>query len=475
MSALVPTSPSRSRSARARRKKKERGIALVMVLGAIAVLTVMLAEFQEDTSAELAAALSDRDAAQAEYFAKSAVNLSRLLIATEPTIRQAIAPLFMMMKRQPPQIPVWEFSDRILGAFNDAESSKDWAASSGLDLSIAKNLGLKGGRFELVIIDEDSKINVNLGASNEIAHIRLAKQLMSTMAPPIYNPLFEQRDATGNQHDRLTVCSSIIDWADVDENRFSCDLTQNAGSSGAEDYAYYSYLPRPYRIKNAPYDSMEELHLVRGMTDDYWQTFVDPDPSNPRKRVFTVWGQGTINVNSANGLTLYSLVCSGAPQAEMCNDPIQMQTFIMGVTMAKGISMGAPIWGSPAEFITMMKGQGMLGPLLTGMGMKPVKFQSESEFAKSISTESKMFSIFAVGVVKGYKRETRTSIHAVVDFRTAPPLIGAGAPGTPGAAGSGAPPAATSPPAGTPPADPNAISAAMLPSTGGTIIHYKVE
>lgn len=35
-----------------------------------------------------------------------------------------------------------------------------------------------------------------------------------------------------------------------------------------------------------------------------------------------------------------------------------------------------------------------------------------------------MFSIYAVGVVKGYKRETRTAIHAVVDFRDAPEVSG---------------------------------------------------
>jgi general secretion pathway protein K len=468
---------TRAKIARARRKSQERGIALVMVLGAIAVLTVMLAELQEDTSAEFAAAQADRDAAQAEYFARSAVSLSRLLIASEPTIRQAIAPLFMMMKRTPPQLPVWEFSDRILGAFNDQESSNDWAKTSGLDLSAAKNLGLQGGRFELVIIDEDSKINVNLGASNEIAHIRLAKQLMSAMLPPQYTPLFEQKDQAGNANDRLTICSSIIDWADVDETRFSCDFTQSAPTSGGvEDYGYYQYLPKPYRIKNAPYDSLEELHLVRGIGDDYWSTFVDPDPTNPRKRVFTVWGQGTVNVNSANGLTLYSLVCSGAPQAELCTDPNQMAMFISGVTMAQGISMGAPIFGSPADFINTMKGQGMLGPLLTSMGMKPVKFQSESEFAKSISTESKIFSIYAVGVVKGWKRETRTSIHAVVDFRAAPGLTG-GPPGTPGApppGGSSTPPP-PNPPSGSSGNNPNALNAAMLPSTGGTVIHYKVE
>lgn len=460
---------------RARRKNTERGIALVMVLGAIAVLTVMLAEFQEDTSAELAAALADRDAVQAEYFAKSAVGLSRLLIASEPTIRQAVAPLFMMMKRTPPQLPVWEFSDRILGAFNDQESSKDWAATSGLDLSLAKNLGLKGGRFEVVIVDEDSKINVNLGASNEIAHIRLAKQLMSHMMPPKYTLLFEQKDQAGNAHDRGTVCSSIIDWADVDENRFSCDLAQSAPSGSAvEDYAYYQYLPRPYRIKNAPFDSLEELHMVRGVTDDFWVALVDPEPTNPRKRNFTVWGQGTVNVNSANGLTLFSLVCSGAPQAELCTDPAQMQLFVMGVTMAQGITMGAPIFGTPADFVMTMKGQGMLGPMLAGMGMKPVRFQSESEFAKTISTESKMFSIYALGIVKGYKRETRTSIHAVVDFRAAPSLTGPAPPGTPGAQ-AGAQPGATPAPSSTSGTNPNGISAANLPSTGGTVIHYKIE
>ncbi len=135
----------------------------------------------------------------------------------------------------------------------------------------------------------------------------------------------------------------------------------------------------------------------------------------------TVWGQGTVNVNTANALTLYAIVCSGAPTADLCTDPLQMQMFVMGVTMAQGITMGMPLFGAPGDFITTMKGKGMIGPLLTLMGVKPVaKFQSESEFSKSISTESKVFSIYAIGVVKGYKHETRVRIHAVADFRSAP-------------------------------------------------------
>jgi general secretion pathway protein K len=470
---------------RARRRRNERGIALIMVLGAIVVLAIMLAEFQEDTTSELVAARADAESVQAEYYARSAINLSRLLISTEPAIRQTITPLFAMMKATPPQLPVWDFSDRLLGAFNDDDGAQDFASLGGLDMTQAKNTGLQGGKFEIVIVDEDAKINLNMGASNDIAHIRLAKELMSQMLPLQYNPIFEHKDERGNYHDRLTICSALIDWADVDEQIFSCDFTnQQATSSGVED-AWYQLLPdHPYRRKNAPYDSLEELHVVRGISDEFWATFVDPDPSKPKKRQWTVWGQGTVNVNSANAATLLAIVCSGAPQAELCNDPLQMNMFLTGVMMAQSITLGAPLFGKPADFINTMKGSGQLGPMLTALGMKPVKFQSESEFAKTISTESKIFSIYAVGV-KGKKRETRVSIHVVVDFRTAPQIPNglAGSLGAPSASGSasGAPPPPPPPTAtggqqvNPPGMDPNALAASLLPSTGGQILYYKIE
>jgi general secretion pathway protein K len=213
--------------------------------------------------------------------------------------------------------------------------------------------------------------------------------------------------------------------------------------------------------------------MVRGVSDDFWSTFVDPEPTDPRKRQMTVWGQGTVNVNSANALTLYALVCSGAPTADLCTDPTQMQMFVMGVMMAQGIAMGAPIFGRAADFIQMMKGQGDIGPIMTAMGLKPVKFQSESEFAKSIATESKVFSVYAVGVVKGYKRETRVRIHTVVDFGSTPPLTS-----TAGAAASAAAAASATPASGGGPAagqGPNAITTALQPSVGGQVLYFNIE
>jgi general secretion pathway protein K len=462
---------------RLRRKKSrgtERGIALVMVMGAIAILTVMLAEFQDETSAELAAATAQRDSLQAEYTARSAINLSRLLIASEPTMRKTIAPLFMLMKRNPPQLPLWEFSDRMLGVFNDPESSAGSAASLGIDVTQGKNLGLPNGAWELSIVDEDSKINMNLGAANDIAHIRLAKEIMGLLAPIQYDPMFSQKDGSGQYNDRFQTCAALIDWADVDENQFNCDTrTATASQSGIEDNYYSLMQPRPYRRKNAPYDSLQELHMVRGVSEDFWSTFIDPSPEDPKKRVVTVWGQGAVNVNTANAQTLLALVCAGAKiDAPLCNDPMQQATFLTGVTMARGITMGAPLFGSPKDFTNAMSGQGQIGPLLTAMGLQPVQFQSVADFQKSITTESKMFSIYAIGVKKGYRRETRVKIHAVVDFRNAPSLSQAATSTLPGTAPTGtAIPAAGATTGSTT----TGAAAANQLSTGGQILYFRID
>jgi general secretion pathway protein K len=462
---------------RQQRRERERGIALVMVLGAIALLTVMLAEFQDDTSAEVASALADRDGVQAEYIARSAINLGRLLIAMEPTVRQAISPLYLLMKQKAPQIPVWEFSDRLLGAFNDQESARDFSSTLGLDLTLGKNLGMVGGRWQLVIVDEDAKVDVNLGASNEIAHIRLGKEIMGIISPIQYDPMFSERDLLGQFHDRFQTCQAIIDWADNDEQGFSCDFSNpNAPTSSGVEDSSYALLPKPIRRKNAPYDSLEELHVVNGVTDNFWSTFVDPDPPNPKKRVMTVWGQGVVNVNTANAQTLLGVTCAGAPTADICTEPLQTGMFLMGVTMARGISMGAPIFSSPQDYINTMKGSGALGPMLTMLGMKPVKFLSESDFAKSITIESKMFSIYAVGIVKGYKRETRSSLVEVLDFRKAPVIQGPSLQSImSGAASPSATATATAAPSASAANAAGPIGSATANNPAGQVIYFHVD
>lgn len=468
------------RARRQRARRARRGVALILVLSSLTILTVMLSEIQDESSAELGSALSARDAVVAEYAAKSAVNLARLLIAAEPTIRKTLAPLFMMMKSAPPQIPVWEFSDRVMGAFNNAEGAEQFKALGGFDLTQGKNLGLTGAGFELRVVDEDSKINLNEPArGGAFGQSRLAAQLIGLMGGAQNDPMFEGRDADGQFSDRQTICSAVVDWADPDQDTYVCDPNNPTAQTSAAEDSFYELLKKPYSRKNAAFDSMDELHKIRGFSDDFWATFIDPDPDRPDKRTVTVWGQGTINVNTANPQTLLAFICSTAPAARTCNDPVEAQKFLMMVTMLRGAMAGVPLFSSPKMFINALGNKGPFGEMFKAIGMEPVPFLSEGEAAKMISVESKLFSVYATGFVKSGKRETRVRVHAVVDFRNAPP---------PGAASQlnaaaqvlrnqpGQGPGGTGGTSATNPNDPSAALASLLkPTPGGTIIHYKVE
>ena len=460
-----------------KKRRNQRGVALILVLGSIAIMTVMLTEFQDEATSELSAALADRDSLKAEYLAKSGVNLGRLLIASEPIIRQGLSFFSLALGQKPAQVPVWEFSDRILGAFNDKEGTADFAILTGTDLTKGKNLGIEGGRFDVDIVDEDSKLNVNTASRGDpFTQNRVAQQLLALMMGDQYNPMFEQRDRDDNFTDRATVCGAIIDWADADEDMNACDPRTAAPTTRATEDISYQLLKKPYFRKNAAYDSLEELHLVRGVSDAFWSTFIDPDPSNPKKRVVTVWGQGLVNVNTANAMTLWAIVCANAvPTTKACADPLEAQKFIMGVTLVRAFLGGVPVFGQGSDFMKAMQGQGsgIIGMVLKTLGLEPIQFSSVSEANKALTAESKVFSIYATGEVPGYQRKTRVRLHTVVDFRGAPAPANAPAAVDPTKPPPARPAPTTPAPSSTAPTD--ALSGALAPNPGGTIIYYRTE
>ena len=297
-----------------------------MVLLSLVVLTVFLTEVQSESSTAFAGAVTARERLKAEYAARSAGQPHALAHRHGPTVRAAVQPMHMMMMAatggkatEMPQIPIWEFIDQVLSPHNCSERHGDFSALAGVDTSTGENLGLgEGTCFDVVVVDEDARINVNVAARGDIiSKGAIAAQLLGLLSGPQYDTLFDSQDADGQQSDRATICGAIIDWADYDEDFELCDLSGQATQSGVEDN-FYQTIGLDYFRKNAAYDSLEELRLVRGMSDDFWATFVDPDPSDPKKRIVTVWGQGKINVNTANAQTLYALVCANAADAAMC-------------------------------------------------------------------------------------------------------------------------------------------------------------
>ncbi|MGR3218647.1 MAG: type II secretion system minor pseudopilin [Candidatus Anammoxibacter sp.] len=85
-----------------------------------------------------------------------------------------------------------------------------------------------------------------------------------------------------------TITDSVIDWKDND------DLHHIEGA----ETSYYESLPEPYKAKNAPFDSIEELLLVKGVTPLIFDNIRDG---------ITVYGSEKININFAGSDVLLSI------------------------------------------------------------------------------------------------------------------------------------------------------------------------
>lgn len=471
------------RPQRARRRAargRERGVALILVLGSLTILAVMLSEIQDEMSVEFGSALSERDALKAEYAARSAINLSRLLIASEPTVRESAGLLMQLLGggKKPPQIPVWEFSDQILGVFSDGAGAERFAALTGTGISQKAELGLGDASFDVEIIDEDAKIGLNKASKSVFEVQDLARQLLALMGNPQFDPLFEERGPDGRHSSRMDICGAIIDWVDFNQDFESCDTSGVARGNSPPEDAYYQNLEDPYQRKNAPFDSLEELHMVRGVSDAFWATFVEPRYADPRQRPITVWGGAKLNMNTASPLALWSQVCMAAiPGTEVCENPSTQSAFITALRMAQSLFGGIPLFSSPGQLKQALEGKGQLATFLETFEIPPVVFLPGGSFEKGLTNESKVFSIHAVGRVVSGQRQTQVRVMAVVDFRKAPTVAGQpisiaqqAAQGALGGAGA-PPPSANATAAG----QTSQIAAAVTPSTGGEVVYYRVN
>lgn len=429
------------RTLRRRRSGRERGIALIVVLAAIAVLTVLLADLQQSTSTAYAVAINQRDRLQAEYMAKSGLNLTRLLVANEPLIRKTVAPMYqMLIGRPPPQVPVWELATEILQPFCDYEAMKASESEMSFELGAARGMGDLPGRCEIVAVAENAKINLNdpLFLDGDSAKKSTAMQLFALMggyhSPSPFDPLFARADRDGQFTSRLDVVSAIIDWWDTDTERTNFDPgAAEVQSAGSEDD--YNRLDDPYKVKNAPLDSLEELRLVRGVGDDFWATFIEPTPGDPKSRAVTIYGSGSVNVNSAPPQVMLARLCSFIDSATLCVDPVEAAKFIQLVTTVRSM-FPVPFFTRATDFLNFLEGKGgprELYPMLTSMlgpenplVFKPITIPADrrTELSRTFITSAAILTIQSSGFVG----RSHVQIDSVLNFhdRWTPPPPNAG-------------------------------------------------
>lgn len=188
---------------------RERGVALVVVLWVVAILTALLYAFLSRMRIEYALAAGYGDEKKAEQLAWSAIDYG--CAAAQNNVK------------------TWH-------ALSDPEWSHD-------ELRFFE-VALGDGAFTLLHPTYGDERRVLWGLDDEAAKINL------NVAPK----------AVLMKLPRMTeeIADSIVDWRDSDGN---------PGAAGAED-SYYLALDPPYRCKNQPFETLEELLMVRGMTPE---------------------------------------------------------------------------------------------------------------------------------------------------------------------------------------------------------------
>lgn len=229
------------------RKADERGVALLLALLILTLLTALILEFDAEARREYREAAAFRDGYKADMLTRAAIKAARAVLLQD----------FLR--------------ERTSGNKFDALTDI-WAMP-------IKNYTIGDGILTAQIEDERSKLNLNDLAVSAGDDIDQKKKILRVKR------LFELLQISPNLVDAL------VDWLDQDE------IPQ---PSGAESLHYQSQKP-PYRSANGPLPALADLRLVKGFT---------PEIIERLTRYVTVYpteGGALVNLNTADPIVIQTL------------------------------------------------------------------------------------------------------------------------------------------------------------------------
>ena len=324
---------------RNRSAKSERGIAMLLVLVGIAVLTLVANEVRYNSVVELRLATNQRDELRAHYLAKSGIGLSRMMLRFQKQLDQIQIPNLSGMLAQftggaapgaggLPGMPggaggggmsiqLWrmakidcqmlaqmvpEFDEKgrpiADSAFGKSSSKKFDFDEENPELAAAQHdrkFGSFTGCFESKISDEEERINLAKLDAPSGTSLGLLMQLVATLGDKKFEFLFDKEDSNRLKLTPNEVIVNMRDWVDEDET----GTTLNFSGSGDpfqkgfsdENSGYSKYDPQ-YRAKNARFDSLDELYMVHGVNDQFMAAFKDLFPAGGVKATAEQRGSG---------------------------------------------------------------------------------------------------------------------------------------------------------------------------------------
>ena len=229
------------------RRDDEQGVALLLALLILTLLTALILEFDAEARREYRDAAAFRDNFKARTLTRAAVQAARAVLQQD----------FL--------------KDKMAGEAYDAPTDL-WAMP-------IKNYAIGDGVLNAQIEDESGKLNLNELAANSGDELQRKTKIQR------FKRLFELLQLNPD------LVEALVDWVDQDE-------TQEP--AGAESLYYQSQRP-PYRAANAPLTGFGDLRLVKGFTPDII------DRLSRYATIFPAGGGALVNLNTADPIVIQSL------------------------------------------------------------------------------------------------------------------------------------------------------------------------
>jgi type II secretory pathway component PulK len=288
---------------RGRRTNRRSGIALLVAITTILVLTVVISELAYISRVRFLIAYNQRDNAQAHWVANSGINIYKLVLVADRQIGNQVAGMGIDL----PVSSLWEMvpalntglmrmlftSGGASPSFDDIdeENMSEFQQTGQVSDEVADASREDGGGsvfndrnfldfegdFSAEVQDNESKVDINqfAGESGPIQDSATAQYLYALMSGEESEQWLRDKNL-----DRWELIGNLRDWADADN-------TRDAGLGGYEDNLYTTLDP-PYTAKNAAFDTIDETRLVDGWQDDVFEKY---------GQYLTIYANGKANPN----------------------------------------------------------------------------------------------------------------------------------------------------------------------------------
>jgi general secretion pathway protein K len=234
----------------ARTLRNQRGIALVMVMWLLVLLTVFAAELAVSARSDVGAVRNFKEDRQAYFIAKAGVEMAFNEILGDADYHYLTNGQLVFAK--------------------NGEENAEYAPRSGIHIGT--------GTLAYTIRDENGKLSLN-ALARDGGKLKLLLQILFPQG-------LEGEDVATD---------SIQDWVDADELH---------RPNGAES-DHYQTLPKPYKAKNADFDSLGELRKVNG---------VSPEMFAAMEGIVSPYSGGALNLNTASAT---AMLAQGVPAEQV--------------------------------------------------------------------------------------------------------------------------------------------------------------